>query len=325
MSAYFELHSVALAYTDVNATTNPAKKHFDWRTECKGLPVSRPSARQFSIPPGETVQLFNGIRSLALDNTTELELTRNKSKEGVYRLTWVDGTSPEFRQERFDPAILEGKTLQITINGETALFEFNEPLSDIQVGDCMFIPSIKTGDPDTQISPLNSGYWQILRVNGDVVTCRRPGGQPFQAVDQAVTLKANHLFVFGTAGVQVGDKIEIQGGFASVSYGTYKVTEVTSRWVEFEAEQVLPEETAKVGPDDLIVYTAAKRFVRVEVDQPASLFVNGVSTECLRVEPIEAGDVQSVGWHESFGSMWALSIKNRSVLNPMQVNLLTVE
>ncbi len=61
-----------------------------------------------------------------------------------------------------------------------------------------------------------------------------------------------------------------------------------------------------------MIYSQAKRYVLVETDQECALKFNGATDESNRIEPILAADSEQVGFQERYGTVFSLSIKNRS-------------
>lgn len=324
-SSFLEIHSIAVAYNNPSATTNPLKKHFDWKSEVKGLPVDKPSARQLEIPPGETVTLIDGARGVGDDlSETTLHLSRNCSD--TYKLTWVDGPSPNFRTERVSPDVFDQQYAGITVHREFSMLDFqslSEDLSSIAVGDSIYIAPTKNSNKH-HFNPLNTGFWQVIDVDvdGKLLTCRRFEDQALQGKTESVTMTDGMVFIFGTKGVQVNDTLEIKKGFSPVVHGSYKIIEATARWLVFESKETLPEQVVKGA--EISVYSNTKRFVRIEVDQPCWLNINGKES-VLQVNPIEPGDPYTVGWFESFSNIWSLSVSNKSLFQNASLNVLTVE
>jgi hypothetical protein len=139
-------------------------------------------------------------------------------------------------------------------------------------------------------------------------------------------VEATHVRVYSAGGVQVGDTLELAGGFAAPSQRAFTVTHAQDNELHFTSAEPLPLEPSVLpGAQGLAVYSQAKRFVRVEVDQEAVLRLNGDTGNSVRLSPRVAGDEEAMGYFEKWGTTWALSVVNRSASNPMRVNLISAE
>src|SRR5690606_14922263 len=93
-----------------------------------------------------------------------------------------------------------------------------------------------TGDAalSSPFNVLNGGFWSVLARTSTVVTVVRPNGESFSGTSEAVALTSDaQLQAFSSSGVQVGDTLEISGGFSAVTQKAFEVSTVTPGWVEF--------------------------------------------------------------------------------------------
>lgn len=316
------LFSRIYAYGDAGAISNPTLRHFDWSRKVEGQTIDRATSETFEIPPGETLELFSGVRSLGVDGTTAFDISINAQKPGVYRVTAVSGTAPGFRTSR--ALALNGEVVTVTINNNaTARFALSSisagTFAAVNVGDVVFVPSVATGDGASPFSALNGGFWSVIgkgpvsAVPNKALTLVRLAGEEFEGAAEVVTLTSNNqLTAHSAAGVQVGDKVDISAGFSSVSWQTYEISAVTPSWIEFTSGANLPLESSIIpGAAGITVYTHAKRFLRVEVDREAVARLNGSTDNSCRLSPVIAGDAENAGWFESWGTTFSLSIVNR--------------
>jgi hypothetical protein len=321
-----DIHSVIVVYGDSEAgTTNPQRRYVDWTRHLSGVSVSQPTVREYVAQPGELLSVFSGSRTISVDGTTAFSLALNAMKPSVYRMTATGGTAPGFRTTRAG-AGAAGNTVTVAVNNNaTATFTLSgSTFSGIQVGDQLYVPSATAGDGAglNPFNPNNAGFWVVLSVSSTVLTCKRRVGEDFSGAAEVVTL-VGALQVFSSSGVQVGDNLEINSGFNTLTQRSFVVSEVTDVWVEFVSTDALPLETGITpGATGITFYSDCKRFLRVEVDQEAVLRLNGDTGNTNRVS-IES--TLGIGWAEKWGPVWDLKILNRSATSPMTVTVISVE
>lgn len=323
-NATLSVVSKAVAYSDTSSSNNPRLRHFDWTRTYEGLQTANPRTEPVQIEPGGQVTVFNGMRTIAIDNTTSLTIARNTMDSTLYRIAYYAGTDPGFRAKRTEIGAY-GATL--TVDGEYMVFNIDgidpenppaePPLSGVVAGDCVYIPHTSLGYPaSSPFNALNAGLWIVHGVdpNGSM-TLRRPTGVDFSGASEVVpVVGSGNVEIFSSAGVQVGDSLDITGGFAVSTRKTFEVVGVGSDWVEVISPQpLLLESNVTVGAGSLSFYTSAKRFLRIEADQECLLRLNGDSGSSVRLSPVEAGNAELPGWFEKFGPTFSLTIVNQSV------------
>lgn len=328
MSEVLEVHSTILVYGDQEANSNPQRRYVDWARHISGFAVENPLVREFVAAPGELLNIFSGTRATSIDGTTQFDLSLNPLYPGVYRLTYNGtGTAPSFRTLRSNT--VNGNQIQFTVNNNATLkMQSLNPVSfTALVGDILFIPGVSTGDSAGPFNPNNEGFWTVIAVSGATLTLVRPVGTSFVGVNETVTpTTTTAWYIFSASGVQVDDSLEISGGFSLVTQKTYSVQTVTHQWVEFTSTEALPIESGVLpGATGATFYTDAKRFIRLESDQPARIKLNGDTGELYRIEPRVVGDPESVGHFEIWGPCWDLKVLNKSVYSPMKLTVISVE
>lgn len=327
-----DVHSTYLVYygESGSSSNNPARRYADWTRHIISESVQNPTVEDFDLLPGETRQIFSGTRSTSIDGTTEFDLELHALEPSVYRMMHSGGAAPVFRTSR--GLALNGEELTLTINNNaTALLELDalsaKNFNAVQVGDTVFLPGLTTGDAATVFNSNNEGFWLVLARTTKSLTMRRRIGEDFIGVAEVVTLTDNdQLQVFSSAGVQIGDSMDVSAGFSALTQKVFAVSEVTPDWVQFTSTESLPLETG-ITPtaSGLNFYTKAKRFLRVETDQDAVLRLNGDTSSSIRLSPRVPGDQEQVAHFEAWGSFWSLSVVNRSSAATLKVNLFTVE
>lgn len=328
MDATLKLSSNALAYADLGATSNPLRRYVDWSAQ-RTYAVKNPKAEPFTVDPGASLALFSGVRTTSADVTTELQLTLSPLDPSRYRMTWTSaGTAPAFRVAR--SLALSGHAVTMTANNNQTLSMAATAgdFAAVQVGDTLLIPDTITGDAPSPFSALNVGYWIVLAKDGTSTTLQlvRPTGQAFSAVTEVVTPVSNaQVVAYSAGGVQVGDRVVVNGTFPSAVKGSYTVAAVTPTWFEFIATSPLPSPVNGVGISFLapvFFYSNAKRWIRIEFDQRCSLQLNGLAGQTL--EPWAAGDADNTGFFEMVGPVWSATVVNLSSV-PLNFLFLSVE
>lgn len=320
------LYSLTLAYDDAAQSNNPQQRNADWKRNQQGIAVQNPKTDPVKVPASQTGLIFDGARATSIDNTTAFSLALSTLAPDLYRITWTAGTDPVFRTAR--ALSLNGIALTIATiaNGSMTIAAAGTPFSAVQAGDELMIAGNLTGDASSPFGTLNQGRWTVLAVGGSGanVTVARPAGQDFQGQSETVTpTDDSQVTAYSQAGVQPGDKVKISAGFAATSRKTYAVESVTSKYIEVRSSLPLPAE-AGITPAaaGMQFFSSGKRFVRVEVDQEATLLINGVAGPEL--SPWVAGDPAMVAEYVQVGPVYSLSIQNRSS-RLLQANIITAE
>lgn len=314
MSALTFIYS-ALAFDDEEATSNPTQTPINWSKAMKNLEFEHPSTQEFPVDPGSTFTLFNGTRSTLIDGTTQFSIALSSLEPTRYRVTYTSGTLPGFRTDR--ALVVATISLALVVNANqsvTVTAGTGTPFSAIQVGDNIFIPGASTGDAASPFNALNEGYWTVLSAAGSVITISRFAGEVFSGFTETVVPSLDIQFqAFSTAGVQVGDTVQISAGFATSAQHAYEVVAVNSKWFEFESTAPLGPQTGIVPTaSGLSFYTSAKRFIAVECNQEAVLRFNGDTSDFNRVDPTVPGDRNFPGLLIKFGPVWRLDVVNKS-------------
>ena len=262
------------AYADASPTNAPSRNNFKWTRDVNGLSVNNPNSLEFSLAPGETRTLFNCMRTLTQDGTTQysIALAPVAGQNTTWQLTWSGGTNPGFRTSRTSGA---NATTQVTVTQNGTVLTFSStggtPFSlisgGVQVGDFVQIGSL--------FNILNQGQYQIIALTATSFSIVNA----FGAAEGPYTLGsgfASQIDIFSAAGVQVGDTLLITSGFSPVTQGAYIVTAVTDMWVRFSSTATLPTE-GPITTEGIVFYFDAQRLVYLESNQKVTMVINGQS------------------------------------------------
>ncbi len=325
MDAFFNVTMKLLAFGDKTLNSNPRLRYVDWNRDASGIQVRDPKSESHSIDPGATKIIFDGTRATSISGTTAFDVSLSPLDPSRYRFTWTGGTNPVFRTDR--SLALNGVLVTITALANSTInmsVPVGPDFTGVVAGDTIFIPDASTGDSAGPFSPLNGGYWQVLAViDSQNLSLARFAGTDFSATSEAVTLTANsQLQAFSTAGVQVGDNVDISAGFSAATRKTYEVIAVTSKFIEVLSTTALPPETGITpGVSGMIFYTDAKSILYIEADQEACVRLNGSTDNSQRLSPIEPGNADRPAPYFKRGPAWSLSIVNRA---PVTLNVVVI-
>ena len=327
MSEILNLNTLLLTYddSDVGTTNNPLRRLSDWTRRFSNVVVSRAKSSSFVIDPGQSLTLFSGVRSTSVDGTTAFTLSLLSATTSTYRFTNSAGTLPAFRTARsLSTSALSSIAVAIN-NNAVATFTVSVAgtFSAVQVGDILRIAGVATGDAAGPFVAANEGYWVVLAATASVLTCRRLSGEAFQGSAETVILGATFasLFtIYSSAGVQIGDKVEISAGFSAVTQRTFTVSQVAPTFFEVVSADPLPLETGIIpGVAGMAFYTAAKKVVYCEVDQEAVVRPNGYTGDLIRLSPFTPGDSSLVASYQQIGNIFSLTIVNKSDVNALNL------
>lgn len=329
MSATLNLTSSVLAHGDLSSNNNPALRFVDWKRQVAGLAVENPVSERLTVQPGASTTVFDGSRSLGVDGTTAFDLTLTTLSADRYRLSKVSGTSPAFRTDRGLNLAGIQLTLVIQVNGSMLVtVASGTPFSALQAGDDVFIPGVTTGDLATVFAGENEGFWKVLAVGaaGANVTLIRPTCSDQSMLGEVVTpVSASQFQGFSGTGVQIGDKLDLSGGFATSAQKTFSIVAVTPTRVDFISTSPLAQESGILpGASGIKVYGNAKQFLRLEADQEAIIRLNGDTGSSIRLAPWVPGDPNGVAEFTKVGPTWGLAVINKSV-QTLRVNVISAE
>lgn len=320
----FNENTNLVAYVDSNRSI-PQQYVWNYTKSICNLPINNPSEASFSVAGGTSTTLFNNSVATGIDNTTIFNLTANPILPNTYRFTSTGGTSPAFRVTR--GLTLSGSVASFVINSNgTAVFSINTgSLAALQAGDTLFLPGISTGDTAGPFNTSNEGAWTVTSGGSLSVTLARPGG--FSGYTQSgVAITANsQVLGFGPVGVQIGNSVDILGGFNAYTIGTYIVSQVTPLWVEVGSNISLPTQTG-ITPTapNMKFYSALKRWVRIETNCLVYAQYNGDTSTNYRLNPIFIQDSTLFAFDEKMGSAFSLTIQNPTA-QPASIRVFSFE
>ena len=294
----FKLQVYLNSYSDAASSNEPNLNHFKWLRDIAGIEVSDPKSLSCTVSPLSQTDIFSGMVDLDQDLTTRYDLSLQPGTSNYYTITHVLGQVPNFRQLR---AIGIDETTEITIekSGQTAIVRFTNgqlpDLSSVQIGDIFLNRSYGLA--------ANQGQFKILSKTADTLTIQSPN-----AVEEILVLDmdfVSDLKVFSATGVQKEDKVLLNSGFSSASFGTYEIFSIEDDRITFFSTKILPAESSIQST--LVIYSNAKRFIYIESQTPITAIVNGQE---MPIAPITGQ--KDHGILLVTNTCYSLSIKNDS-------------
>lgn len=283
------------AYSDGVPTNNPQLRDFDYARRIDNTPTSKTRSQQYIIPIADTQSIMSLNRAL----TTGASWTISNPTGVTSRFTW-SGTNPVLRTERTGSVLSTSDTVIVNRQAQSQVVRLTfsaSPGSSIAAGDELYI------GPDVGLNPLNQGYFTVVGVSGlnvDVLSA--------SMVNETVTLLVpSDIYFYSSGPVRVGDFLLVKDtAFNFGNRGEFQITAVTSRFVEVQNTDLVPE-----GPvtADVVAYDQIYRLMYLETDQVVNVYING-SVVPIQVEPIQEGQPGMVGIFLSRTPVYSVSIQN---------------
>jgi hypothetical protein len=293
------------AYSDQNPSNSPSQGNFKWTRPINGLQVENAESDTIDLAPGESRDLFDKSRGTSQDGTTRYSLTLKPFTTNTYVLSYASGTSPNFRVQR---SIGIDATTQVTVTQNGPVSTYTSPagtpfsLGTVVVGDY-----VQIGNLFNTLNQTIQGVFQVISVTGSSFSVRNDQGVNEGPITLAAGF-ASQVSIFGSAGVQIGDTLNISSGFSPVTFGSYPVTAVYANSLEFFFAGVLPLESNILT--EVALYESAISFLYLEVDEPISLIINGVAAGTVR--PFVQDSSTLPGVFVRTDTIYSLSIQNAS-------------
>lgn len=291
-------------YEDLNPTNNPTMNNVKWNLSASGLDVNEPESKSLKLQAGQTLSLFSGLVNTSDDNTTTYDIALKAGTSNTYKISHNSGTAPAFRAAR---ATGSDATTEITVTKNGPILTFTStggtPLSLI-LGGSVVGDEVRIGGG---FNTSNKGKFKILALTATSFQVENLAGQAEGPIVLGADF-AEEIQVFSAAGVQVGDKVELEDGFSSVTLGTYEITDVNPEYIMVYSIKALPEETGI--NTQLKIYNNSKKFIYVETNKKLSMSINSISVG--NIEQMSAGTSLKKGIFMKSGSMYQASVTNIS-------------
>jgi hypothetical protein len=290
------------AYEDSSPSNHPSKSVVKWVSDLQGIEISEPNSQVVNLQPGQTLSLFSGAISTLADNTTSYDVALRAGSTTLYDLKHNDGTAPGFRTARSlggaaDTEVTvtkNGTTLTFTQTGGTAW-----ALTGVQVGDEVRIQNI--------FNILNRGKSKVIASTSTSFTIENASGQAEGPIVLGAGF-ANDVQIYSATGVQIGNKVKIDSGFSSVSFGTYDILDVGVDFISFSSTKALPAQTDVIS--NIQIFDNFKKFLFIESNKKISLTIDGTANGT--VDPFQVGVNKRPGIYMRNSAMYSASIKNES-------------
>lgn len=294
-------------YSDLNASNSPSLNNVNWCRDMQGIDITDPVSTSIKLPAGESAILFSGNVTSSDDATTTWDIALKSGTSNTYVISHNAGTAPDFRTPRTEGS---DATTQVTVTKNAKLLTFSSTggtafnliAGGVQVGDIARIGS--------SFNVANQGTYKILAVTATSFTVENESGLAESSITLGASF-ADEINIYSSAGVQIGDKINIIDGFSSVTHGTFEISDVSHDYLEFESVSSLPEETGiSNSPAAFLIYRDLKQFLYIESDQKLEITLNSSNTVTLNT--MNSGIEKKNGVFMNSGSIYSATIENKS-------------
>lgn len=288
------------AYSDAERTNNPQLRDFDYARRISDVPTTKTKSERHVVSVGESETVLSLQRTL----TTGASWTVSNPDGVTSRYTW-SGVNPVLRTERTGSALVGGgSTVDVArlATSKVVRLTFSaSPGTGIVAGDEIFL------GPGSGLNALNQGIFTVVAAAGNTVDILSE-----DMVNEAgiVIDDVDDVYAYSSGPVRVGDFLRVTPtAFNFGNRGEYQITKVTSRFVEVQNANVVPE-----GPvtADVVVYDQLYKLTYIEVDQKVNVYVNGSATPS-QVEPIQDGEPALIGVYLVRGPVFSVRIENVGV------------
>jgi len=290
------------AYSDVNPTNHPSKNICRWISDLQGIDIAEPVSSSVALAAGQTLSLFSGEVVISDDNTTTYNLSLKSGTSNTYILQHNSGTAPIFRVARVSGA---DATTEVTITKNGPLLTFSST-----AGTALDLTTTLIND-EVRIGSLfnisNQGKFKVLSKTATSFTIENSFGQAEGPIVLGAGF-ATQIAIQSANGVQVGEKVKIAASFSSVSFGSYEITDVDSKYLELYSLKALPSETNIFS--NLQIFNNSKQFLFIESDKKVSIEIDGGAGGSI--EPFTLGTTLKSGMFLRHSAMYSASITNES-------------
>lgn len=300
MAQAFTLLINLFAYSDGQPTNNPQLRDFDYARRLQDVPTSKTRTQQHIVSINESETIMSLQRSLTSGSSWTIS-----NPEGVTsRWAW-SGINPGLRTERAGSALTNSSTVSVVRQGNSQVVRLtfsHSPGSGIVAGDEIYI------GPNSGLSPINSGIFTVVAAN-TLAKWVEVIAQDMVNESLVAVAEASEIYAFSAGPVRVGDYLRVSDtAFNFGNRGEYQITKVTSRFLEVQNSNVVPEGSTPIA-GDIVVYDQLYKLTYLEADQPVNVYINGASTP-IAVEPVQAGQGGLVGVLLWRGPVYSLVIEN---------------
>lgn len=291
------------AYSDGAKTNNPQLRDFDYARRISDVPTSKTRSQQHIVNVAEQETVLSMLRPLTTGATWTVS-----NPNGVTARYTRSGVNPVLRTERLGGDWADGDTVSVArlANSRVWRLTFSNVIpAGVQAGDEIFLGE------GSGLSLLNLGIFTVVaaaQYSIDVLS-------DSMVNETAAVISALDMYVYSPGPVRIGDFLRVTNtGFNFGNRGDFQITRVTSRFIEVQNMNLVPE-----GPitQDVTVYDQLYKLTYIEADQKVNVYVNN-ATSPITLEPVQDGEPGLVAVYLVRGPVFSVQIENVG-LNPANV------
>ena len=297
MGQLLTVYTTVFAYSDGSETNNPRLQDFSYQRQIADQPTSKTRSQQYIVSPSETETALNVQRTITTGASWVVNSIENTL---MARLTWT-GINPVLRVERTGSTLVNGGTYSITRQASSKVVRVDFGIKSVGTG--LIVGDEIYFGPGSGLLESEQGVYSIVGSTSTTVDIIAP-----LLIDQVglVITSAVDIYAFSAGPVRVNDFVKINSAFSFGNRGEFKLTKVTSRFIEFQNGNVIPE-----GPitQDITFYDQLYKTMFLESDQVVNIYING-SLVPITIEPYCPGQNGLVGYLLMRSPVFLVSIEN---------------
>lgn len=283
MTTFLTLNTDASISSTQNVLKAPIAARFAYTLSAVELKQSAEFTE--SLDAAESKTLVSSRRATTVGSSTELAVSQPlASLTTTFRIAWTgNGTNPLFRTARaLTTTALTALTITRLSGTIARITQATAPFSTaaVVIGDYLLIE--KTTDSFT--SPFStSNQGTPVKVVGKTATTIDVLDNGFMVGETAIVLGASFasvIKVFSASGVQVNDAmINKSSVFSAGNRGTFKVTSVSSDYVEIEADSLVSETVTGATSTEVYFANEVIRFLAITATNQIRVTIDGAPIE----------------------------------------------
>ena len=298
MGQLLTVYTTIFAYSDGSETNNPRLQDFSYQRQIPDQPTSKTRSQQYIVSPSETETALNVQRPIISGTSWSI----NAVADTLYaQASWTGMVNPILRTERTGSTLANADIYSITRQSSSKVVRVD--FGSKSVGTGLLVGDEIYFGPGSGLVDSDQGVYSIVGSTSHTVDIIAPS-----LGDQAgmIIVSASDIYAFSSGPVRVNDFVKVGSAFSFGNRGEFKVTQVTSRFVQFHNSDLIIE-----GPitQDITFYDQLYKTMFLESDQTINVYINGSSTP-ITIEPYCPGQNGLIGYLLMRSPVFLISIEN---------------